>query len=466
MHEEGSFMRPFTILPVFVLLWGVVMLVGLAQPARAALTCDVGATGESNEVLEVRLKACEEEIRRNQSQIDAKGREATSLQRDIAILDYRIKQAKLEIKTRDINILNLQNDIKAKNNTIGELGLKIERLHIYLSELLRKTNENDSISATETILTGRTVAEMFSDGGAFNSVHIKIQATLDEVRNVRAETEEARQIVEAKRQRESELKQVQVLEQQKASLLEREKNQTLTETKGEEAKYKKILAEKQQVVNEIRNRMLKLTGGGELRFGDALKLVRIPESQLGVRAAFILAILTQESGMNGIIGSNLGRCFYNTDWNNRSGTVMSDSQKPSFLALTTALGLNPNTTPVSCPIVSDGQYGGAMGPSQFMPTTWWDIDSERGYQKRIEKITGNVPASPFSNLDAFTGTALYLSDGLSGCRSVYKTQYSQEACAAAKYYAGGNWRKHMNGYGYSVADRAAEFQKDIDILDS
>jgi len=434
--------------------------------AHAALSCDTGASNESPDTLHARLKVCEEEIKQSQAQIDAKGREATSLQRDIAILDFRIQKAKLEIKQRNINILNLENDIQTKNTRITNLGAKISRLHDYLNELLRKTNENDAVSVVEAMLSGQTVSDMFTDAGAFNSVQLEIKDTVAQVRDARAETEASKKIVQAKKQQEAEAKQIQVLEQQKATLLESEKNKTLKVTKGQEAAYRKVLADKQKVVAEIKNRILKFTGGGQLKFGDALTLVRVAESKIGIRAAFVLAVLTQESGMNGVIGSNIGRCFYNTTWANKSGTVMSNAQKPSYLALLAKIGKDPNTTPVSCPISKDGQYGGAMGPSQFMPTTWWDIGSESGYQKRVETITGNVPASPFNNVDAFTGTALYLNDGLQGCKATYSSQYNQEACAAAKYYAGGNWKKFMKSYGASVASRAASFQKDIDILDS
>jgi peptidoglycan hydrolase CwlO-like protein len=453
----------------FLLLF-IIALVSITSSTRllqaGTLSCDVGANGETPDVLKARLEVCQAEIEQSQAKIDAKGREATSLQRDIAILDFRIQKAKLEIKQRNINILNLENDIHAKNTTISTLGQKIDRMHVYLSELLRKTSENDRISIAETMLSGKNISEMFADAGAFNSVQEKIDDTLNQVRDAKAETEASKKIVQAKKQQEAEAKQVQVLEQQKATLLENQKNQTLKVTKGQEAAYKKVLADKQKVVAEIKNRMIKFTGGNQLKFGEALVLVRVAESKIGVRAAFVLAVLTQESGMNGVIGGNLGKCFYNTAWKNKAGTVMSATQKPSFLALITAIGKDPNTTPVSCPIVKDGQYGGAMGPAQFMPTTWWDVNSETGVQHRVEAITGNVPASPFNNEDAFTATAVYLNDGLQGCKATYSSQYNQEACAAAKYYAGGNWKKHMKGYGASVASRAASFQKDIDILDS
>jgi len=94
---------------------------------------------------------------------------------------------------------------------------------------------------------------------------------------------------------------------------------------------------------------------------------------------------------------------------------MSNSQKDSFLAIMKELGMNPNTTPVSCPIYSDGAYGGAIGPSQFMPRTWWDSNTGYGYKKRVAKVLGIATPSPFRNLDAFVGTASYLSDARARC---------------------------------------------------
>ena len=139
---------------------------------------------------------------------------------------------------------------------------------------------------------------------------------------------------------------------------------------------------------------------------------------------------------------------------------MSNKQKAVFLALMATLGLDPAKTPVSCPITSDGAYGGAMGPAQFMPTTW-DL-----YKDVVSQITGNRPSSPFNNADAFTATALYLKDGLSGCRASFSSIFQQENCAAAKYYAGNSWRSYMSvgRYGYRVADRATGFEADIEVL--
>ncbi|TSD01976.1 MAG: Uncharacterized protein Athens071426_589 [Parcubacteria group bacterium Athens0714_26] len=169
----------------------------------------------------------------------------------------------------------------------------------------------------------------------------------------------------------------------------------------------------------------------------------------------ILAVLTQESAINKIIGSNLGRCYYDDAWpRNPEGKVMRSREAVIFEQIMADLGMNPKTTPVSCPISQDGLYGGAMGPSQFMPSTW------NIYKDRVLAIT-NTKASPFNNADAFIGTALYLKDaGAAGAA------LSKERIAAARYYAGGNYKRFIWSYGDQVITKAQEYQKDIDIINS
>lgn len=449
----------------FIIILFVFSGTWFGSSARAALDCN-DVAGESEAQLVLRLAQCEAEIAEQSQLLKAKQRESTTLERDLDILEVKINKAKLEIQARELNIRRLSGDISQKDKQIKALGDKISRFTESASDLIRKTNAIDDHSSLEILLANDEISDFFADRDAYDFVQDQLQASIETIRGAKSETEAQQEILQDKKQNEAALKNVQELEKQKAQLIEKEKNSILKVTKGQEKKYQEVLSEKQRVVAAIKNKILKFTGGGELKFPEALKLVRIPEAALGVRAAFVLSILTQETGLDGVIGRNLGRCFYNTPRNNASGSVMSDSQKPSFLALMAEIGRDPNITPVSCPIVADGAYGGAMGPSQFMPNTWWDYANGTGYKRRVEKVTGIVPASPFNNLEAFTGTALYLYDGLQGCKLTYSNQFQQESCAAAKYYAGGNWRKHMNGYGKSVANRANEFQEDINILDS
>ena len=116
-----------------------------------------------------------------------------------------------------------------------------------------------------------------------------------------------------------------------------------------------------------------------------------------------------------------------------------------------AAGRDWRTTPVSCPL--PGGYGGAMGPTQFIPSTW------EMYEGRIKSALGVSAADPWDAEHAITATALYLADvGATG------GSYLAEHTAAARYYAGGNWATSGQSYGNQVMQKATQFQKDIDFL--
>jgi membrane-bound lytic murein transglycosylase B len=140
------------------------------------------------------------------------------------------------------------------------------------------------------------------------------------------------------------------------------------------------------------------------------------------------------------VGKNTGTPFKN---------VMKPSRDiPPFLTLSKQLGFDPTHTAVSCP-QSIG-YGGAMGPSQFIPSTW------AMYDDRIAAALGKKNANPWNAEDAFMATALYMMDmGASG------GGYSAETEAAARYYAGGAWKTNGMGYAKSVLAYATDIQENM-----
>ncbi|MBU2633303.1 hypothetical protein KJ751_02240 [Patescibacteria group bacterium] len=469
------------ILKFSILFFAVFCFVGCfaneVDPVRSITQTYAFATSNGVEdqraQLEAELSEIERQIEDQVEIIKEKQREATTFERDIAILNAQISKARLGIQARNIAINNLTGGIEDCFGLIDELEENIALKKISMAELLRKVDEMDSTSLVEIILGYNSLSEFFEDFNSLESVQKELQISLEDIKNTQNKTEEEKAVLENKKTEEVELKYIQELEKRATELKEKEKQNLLNITKGEEAKYQEILGEKKASAAEIRSRIFRLFGGGELHFEEALKIAQFAEQATGMRSAFILAVLAQESAMDGIIGRNLGGCFYNSPANNSSGTVMSNSQKPSFLALMEEIWMTPDTTPVSCPIISDGSHGGAMGPAQFMPKTWWDIKSQTGYKKRIAKITGNNPPSPFNNSDAFVGTALYLKDAYnsSACtnygeenKHISPQQLLQERCAAAKYYAGNSWYNFRWAYGEPVVERAAEFQKDIDVI--
>ncbi|MCX6736765.1 MAG: lytic murein transglycosylase [Candidatus Parcubacteria bacterium] len=128
---------------------------------------------------------------------------------------------------------------------------------------------------------------------------------------------------------------------------------------------------------------------------------------------------------------------------------MRPDSRADFLTITKELGMDPDTTPISCPLKGVPGWGGAMGPGQFMPKTWM------GYKDKIAVINGKPSANPWDIRDAFTGTALYLANF--GAKS--KT-YNGEWRAAMIYFSGST-NVRFRFYGDNVMKLASNYEKDI-----
>jgi membrane-bound lytic murein transglycosylase B len=165
-----------------------------------------------------------------------------------------------------------------------------------------------------------------------------------------------------------------------------------------------------------------------------------------------LAILTQESNL----GKNVGTCNRAGDPPSKSWkNVMSPTRDQApFKRITEALGLNPDTTPVSCPIAGGG-WGGAMGPAQFIPSTWESVADE------VAADLGVSVANPWRAQDAIMASAVYLKRrGAVGGESA-------ERNAACRYYSGRSCdgkRPPNSFYGNNVMSIARRVQSDIDYL--
>jgi membrane-bound lytic murein transglycosylase B len=408
--------------------------------ASAQATPD-GVTSRRQQ-LESQLSQLEKEIDAQQQILTQKQREGVSLERDIAILDAEISKSKLSIKARTITIQGLEDDIRVKAQTIGTLSDKIDRELASLAQLLRKTDELESSSLVEVALAHTSVSGFFSDMGTFESLKSSLNRSIESVRADRAQTEQEKKDLEDKRAEEVSLKQIQELEQQRLLQNEKEKQQILKITKGQERQYQAILQQKQKSAASIRSELFTLQGTKAIPFEKALEFANRAFTKTGVRPAFLLGIIAEESNL----GENVGTGNWLVDMKAPRDTV-------PFQQITSALGLDPDKMPVSKKPWYG--YGGAMGPAQFLPSTWVL------YQNRIADFTGHNPPNPWDPEDAFMGAAIYLADSGADARTA-----SAERYAALCYLAGcpNAKKKAYAFYGDDVMDLAAKYQQQIDIL--
>ncbi len=419
--------------------------------------------------LENELKEIERQILTQQVLVDDKQLERQSLERDINLLDAQIKKAKLGIQARTVAIEQLDDQIQDKSVAITELDQKLNRQRQSLSQLLRKTQEIDDYTLIEIMLGRDNFSKFFEDIENFQSIKLALNSSLEELKEIKSDTLEQRQSLEEKQLSEEEMKTLQVQEKATIEAKEKEKAKILVVTKGEEKEYQKLLETSQKSAAQIRAQLFELSGGGgAIPFPEAVALADFASNQTGVPTTLILAILEQESSY----GSNIGRCVFDDIVQGK--TVMHpDRDQPIFHVLSDILGFNPRSQQVSCPWIRNGTrvgWGGAMGPSQFIPSTWaiyggvvnsgsgWEYEKDRDV---IRSLTGkSSPSSPFNNQDAFMATALLMRDN--GAGSSYKSQWT----SAIRYFAG--WGGASNPinfpYGDNVMARKARLDGEVAIL--
>lgn len=403
--------------------------------------------------LEENLKKLEAEIEVQQVLLQDKQRERVSFERDVAILEAQIEKAKLSIRARDIAIAKLNQDIGGKETVIGNLNQKLEREKQSLSQLLRKTNEIDNISLVEIVLGTKNLSDFFEDIDSFDSIKTALNKSFREIEGTKNNTESQKEVLQVKHQEELELREIQRLQKVKIEKQEKEKQAIVDATKGVEAEYQKLIKSKEKNAAQIRSELFALRGSAAIPFEQALEFANIASAKTGVRAAFILGVIAEESNLGENVGTgnwrdDLYQCYKDIGY-----TTSAEKQKAAFLKITSDLGLNPDTLPVS----KRPWYGcgGAMGPAQFMPTTW------TLYVDRIAKATGHNPPSPWDNGDAFMASAILLMDNGADRGTAYS-----ERLAALRYLAG--WRNAEKPayafYGDDVMALAEKYQKLIDIL--
>lgn len=424
---------------------------------------------ERKKRLQQELETVERQILKQQVLVEDKQLERQSLERDLDLLDAQIEKARLGIQARAVAIEQLSDQITDKSAVVDELTDRLYRQRQSLGQLLRKTQEIDDFTLIEVMLGNKRFSEFFEDIESFQSIKSSLNESVDILKEIRTDTEDQIDSLEEKQLSEAEMKLLQEREKGEIEVRETEKEEILEVTKGEEAAYQSLLESQQKTAAQLRAALFELSGGGAaIPFPEAVSLAQFASTKTGVPAALILAILEQESNY----GSNLGTCVYNDIVHGRD-VMHPDRDQPVFVAVADILGFDPRSQQVSCPWIRQGErvgWGGAMGPSQFIPSTWaiyggiknygsgWEYDKSADV---IRQLTGKTSASnPFNNQDAFMATALLMRDN--GAGSDYKSQWT----AAIRYFSG--WGGPSNPinfpYGDNVMARKSRLENEIRIL--
>lgn len=411
--------------------------------------------GEKRTELERQLQQFEQEAVKLDKSIQETQSETRTLANELETLNSEIKRRELEIKRLALVIKKTAFEVKSKEAGIGVLSRKIDKSRKALAAGLFLVYIYDQDNTLAVLLKNGNLSDFFTSVNNLQKVESRLQGALGEFRDDRTELEEEKDDLEEFQKEQQDLKTLQDVERRFLAQKKKEKDEILRLTRGKEALFQQLLQSKKKDIATLKTQLFYIEKTG-ITAEDAIKFADLAAKRAGIRTAFLLALLEVETGKqfeDGVIsvGTNLGTGNWERDLYNcyiRLGKrKTAEAEKSAFFEITGKLGFDPNKMPVS----RKPNYGcgGAMGPAQFIPTTWLRFEG------KVSDLTGHNPPSPWNVEDAFTASAVFLAQ--SGAAS--QTQAGE--IRAAKTYISG--RSNCTSYICRVySNRIISLARDID----
>lgn len=405
--------------------------------------------------LEQQLKELETEANALDKNLQQVSSEKQTLANELTALNTEVKRRELEIKRIALVIKKTEIEIQNKTADIAVLSRRIDKNRDALASSLLVLYTYDQDNVFTILLKNKSLSDFFGSLNSLEKMQKNIQGTLMVSKEEKTAFESKKHELQGFEQDQQELKGLQDVERRFLAEKRKRKDEILRLTKGKEALFQQLLNSKKRDITALKTQLFYLEKTG-ITAENAVRFADLAAKRAGIRTAFLLALLEVETGKqfeDGVItaGTNLGTGNWQTDLYNcyiRLGKRGSaEAEKKAFLNITGKLNFDPDKMPVS----RKPSYGcgGAMGPAQFLPTTWLRFES------RVVQLTGHNPPNPWSVEDAFTAAAVFLADAGAG------SQTTIGETAAAKTYISGNPRctKYICR---SYSSRIISLARDID----
>lgn len=406
------------------------------------------ASDETKAELANKKAQLEEEIARLRQEIDGlktqvgqKESEKKNLKKEVDILNGKIKAVELEIKATGLEIENLSFEIDSTEEKIKAKEAELLKQKDFLVELMRALYLSDNKSLTEVLLEYDRLSDFWDEFQKNEALQGNIKDAIENIKASKQELVNNRTKLLDEQDEKNYLLELKENQNRDLSANKKTKQGILTSTINEQKELQKQLEKGEKLLPAMIAQLRSLEIAGQVINADtAIAAAKFASQATGVRPAYLLGILKVETNL----GANLGSGYYKTD--------MRPSQQPTFLEIIKELGL-PETVPVSKKPKTYSGWGGAMGPAQMMPTTW------TAYKGGVASITGNNPPNPWDIKDAVVAMALKVSQ----IPGVVGANFNAEYEAAARYFAGNNWKKFTwyakNSSGTGVMDWAERYEQ-------
>jgi peptidoglycan hydrolase CwlO-like protein len=450
MHYRLHYVSSFGI-TLAVLLFGIFFIHTTVDAACA-----------TQEDCEEKLEEIDQQIKEIENDIRSEDERQRTLSGEINKLSSEINQTATKIQEKDTLISNIRQDIVRKERSLQALNDRLAREKESLERILRKRFKLEDATLLEVILSSENISEYYEDAPRYSSIQQSLSDSFAIIDELKVDIYNEKSSLETKRQEENNVKYSLELEKNKIEIQKQDRDQALSISETQEANFERLKQQWEEEAQEIRARLIQFQGAGigsrSISFGEAYDYAKYASQKTGVRTAFIMAIMQQETGF----GRNVGGCnlrdpdtgdgiYISTG--NPSVRNMVPGNFDNFQRITSQLGRDWRTTPISCVAIINNKpygYGGAMGYTQFIPNTWMSVEA------RVRSYLGVPVANPWDPQHAVMATAVFARD-LGAAAQTYSAEYN----AACRYYGSCS----VYQYGNNVMNKAVAIQQQIDLLE-
>jgi len=343
----------------------------------------------------------EKEKRELESQIEDIERKERSAEWYSSKLNLDIRYLNYEIANLNLSLSELESEIEKREKAIKELNDALAHQKDILSEALRQVYEYDITSYVEVLLGYGSLSEFGNKLTEMDKIQIELRAAMNEIQKAKEKMEKEKTAMEKDKKEKVEYKKVQeysiyslAVRQDQQEYLLRQLAAAKTPLEREMARIQAELIGLRDAMSRIRQYLSQWVLSGQVTPEAIFAAV---QNAAGIisgrpRAALLLGILEIESDLGQNVGKirDLENAF---SWSPTQLSVYLDICKK----LCNAYG-NPYCKPETLPLSRDG----AMGPAQFIPTSW------RAFEKYvISKFPGEVP-NPWNLNHALVAMAAYV----------------------------------------------------------
>ncbi|MEX0916736.1 MAG: lytic murein transglycosylase [Candidatus Spechtbacterales bacterium] len=410
--------------------------------------------------LEKDLRQLEQQVAQFESEIKKYQEEGNTYEQKVSALNSQIYQIQAQMARNELILDQTSANIQENERSIEFLQEKGEKQKNLLANLVLDYYQTQESSPIEIVIGNDSLSDFFDDVQRRTVIQEGLKITLAQVQALKAEVEQEQLQLAERVDEQMRVLGIQTIQREGLAGARGEQEVLLNEARNNEEAIEGQADAVRKSIADIRSQLYVLENAGvATSFGQAYEYAKVASNLTGVRPAFLLAVLKRESSW----GQNVGLCYLvdpttGLGKGRNTGNLYERVMKPDrdvqpFLQITASLGRDPYNTLVSCPHPDYG-YGGAMGPAQFIPSTWM------GYKDRVAAILGRQP-DPWNIQDAFIASAVKLASG----GATAQTE-AAEWKAAMIYYAGGGWNNPTYApYGNWIINQARAYQADINILE-